>query len=104
MDKAHGTVSFDPNPDKHYLELTNNEESLIKTVSEKSDKVIVILNSPSPMEIGELEDNDNIDAILWIGAPGKKGYYGFANVLTGLSPSGRLPDTYSSDFLDYLRF
>lgn len=101
MDKAHGAVSFDQNPDKHYLELTNNEERLIETVSSRSDKVIVILNSPSPMEIGALEDNDNIDAILWIGAPGKKGYHGFANVMCGAAnPSGRLPDTYAADFLD----
>ena len=100
MDKAHGAVSFDQNPDKHYLELTNNEEKLIETVGAKSDKVIVILNSPSAMEIGELEDNENVDAVLWIGAPGKKGYNGFANVMTGTSPSGRLPDTFAADFLN----
>lgn len=101
MDFDHGAVSFDQNPDKHYLELTNNEEKLIAEVGAKSDKVIVILNSPSPMEIGELEDDDNIDAILWIGSPGKEGYYGVANVLSGAAnPSGRLPDIYAADFLD----
>ena len=101
MDTKHGAVTFDPNPDKHYLELTNNEEKLIDTVAAQSDNVIVVLNSPSPMEIGELEDNDNVDAILWVGAPGKKGYNGVANVIAGAAnPSGRLPDTYAADFLD----
>lgn len=101
MDKAHGTVTFDQNPDKHYLELTNNEEKLIETVGSRSENVIVVLNSPSPMEIGELADNENVDAVLWVGAPGKKGYYGIADVLTGaVSPSGRLPDTYAADFLE----
>ena len=101
MDKAHGAVSFDQNPDKHYLELTNNEEKLIETVGKNSDTLVVILNSPSPMEIGKLADNDNVDAILWIGAPGKAGYKGVANVLTGkANPSGRLPDTYAADFLN----
>lgn len=101
MDTLHGAVTFDPNPDKHYLELTNNEERLIDTVAARSEKVIVVLNSPSPMEIGELEDNTNVDAILWVGAPGKKGYHGVANVISGAAnPSGKLPDTYAADFLD----
>ena len=101
MDKAHGAVTFDQNADKHYLELTNNEEKLIEEVSSRSENVIVVLNSPSPMEIGELEDNDNVDAILWVGAPGKVGYHGIADVLVGeVSPSGRLPDTYAADFLE----
>lgn len=78
------------------LELTTNERDAIKLATDNFDKVIVILNNTSPMEIEELKNNDKIDAILWIGFPGCYGMLGVADVISGkVSPSGALPDTYA---------
>ena len=61
-----------------------------------SDKVIVIINSDNAMEIGELKDDPDVDAILQVGGTGVYGLYGVANVITGeVSPSGHLVDTYA---------
>ena len=98
-----GNVSIYKNADKHYLELSDQEEEVIakaKQYKGSAGKVIVILNSPAPMEMAKLEDDADIDAILWVGAPGKQGYHALGKILVGsVNPSGRLPDTYAADFL-----
>lgn len=79
------------------LELTTNERDIIRVATENFDKVIVLVNAANTMEIKELQDNDEIDAILWIGHPGAFGMLGVCDVLVGeVSPSGGLPDTYAT--------
>ena len=58
------------------LELTTNERDIIRVATENFDKVIVLVNAANTMEIKELQDNDEIDAILWIGHPGAFGMLG----------------------------
>lgn len=58
---------------KHYLMLTDSERALIKMVEEKFDKVVVVLNTSNAMEIEELRDDENIDAIINIDRPGEGG-------------------------------
>ena len=91
----------------HYLQLDQNETDLIKHVcdNENFDKVIILINSGSAMELGFLDDenhyayNEKIKAALWIGNPGGNGNNAVAKVLSGkVNPSGRLPDTYPRDF------
>ena len=54
------------------------------------DKIIVLINSVYPLELGDLEDY-NVDACLWIANPRYYGLPGVANVLTGVAnPSGRI--------------
>ncbi len=84
-------------PGRHYMELTENEEAMIKMVEENFDKIIFIINSSSPMELGFLE-SEKVDGALWIGGPGSTGLNAVANVLAGkTNPSGRLADTYAYD-------
>lgn len=53
------------------------------------------------MELGDLAYDDGIDAIMWVGAPGKTGYHAIGKTLVGeYNPSGRLPDIYAADFLE----
>ena len=100
----HGNVKLFPNADKHYLELTDEEEAVIeaaKAMSGEDGKVIVMINAPSPLELAELQDDPDIDSIMWVGAPGKQGYHAIGKMLVGTyAPSGRLPDTYAVDFLN----
>ncbi len=82
------------------MELTTNERDAIKLATDNFDKVIVLLNTNSAMEIEELKQNEKIGAILWVGHPGCYGVYGIANLLTGESnPSGGLYDLYATDSL-----
>ena len=83
---------------RNILALNDDERALVSYAKEKFDKVVILLHTTHPMEIQELEDDDKIGAILWIGEPGKYGWSGIADVLDGeVSPSGHLPDTFASD-------
>ncbi len=93
------------NKDDHYLQLDQNETDMIKTAAENFDKVVIVLNSPTPMELGFLDDpthyaySEKIGACLWIGTPGNTGIMALGRVLTGdVNPSGRTVDTYARDF------
>ena len=104
MTKEGGSVNkYGINPDKHYLELTDEEEAVFSKAKElrgDSGKVIVVINSNNVMELGKLQDDDNVDAILFVGGPGKTGFYAIGDVLNGtVCPSGRLADTYAADLL-----
>ena len=80
------------------LALSQYERDMIALAKEHSTRVVVLLNADSTMEIGELKEDEGIDAILWIGAPGMYGMLGVADVLSGdVNPSGRLPDTYAAN-------
>lgn len=80
------------------LALTKDEKAILSFAKENFEKVIVLLNCVNPMEIGELANDDGVDAIMWIGFPGNYGTLGIASVLKGeVSPSGALPDVYASN-------
>ncbi len=83
---------------RNILGLSDDEKDLIKYVKDQGtfDKIIVLVNATTTMEIEDLDNDPNIDAIMWIGTPGNYGFYGVADVLNGtVSPSGKLPDTYA---------
>lgn len=84
--------------DEHYLELSKEEKDLIDQVdSMEFDKVVLVLNSSYPFELGFLEEG-KIDAALWIGGPGETGMNAVGSVLSGkVNPSGRTVDTYAYD-------
>ena len=79
------------------LSLSDYERQTIALAKEHSNgKVIVMLNTVAVMEIEELKQDPDIDAILWVGLPGIYGFEGVADVLLGNeSPSGHLVDTYA---------
>lgn len=83
---------------KDPLGLSNREREMINMAKSKGDKVVVLINSNSPMEIDELKHDDGIDAILWIGTTGTYGMSAVPKILDGtINPSGKLPDTYAAD-------
>lgn len=80
----------------HGLGIQESERAVIEEVKANFSKVIVLINSDYAMEIDDLKEDSDIDAILWIGGTGVNGIYGVADVLVGnASPSGRLADTYA---------
>ncbi len=98
MSGAEGAYS----PDDHYLRLDKNERDLIDSVcSYGFDKVIVLLNVGTTMELGLLENNEKVDAILQIGYPGINGAVAIGEILCGkVNPSAKTPDTYAADFTE----
>lgn len=64
-------------------------------------KIVVLINSPYAMELGFVDDAAfGIDAALWIGGTGLKGFAGVAGLLAGKAdPSGHFVDTYAADSL-----
>ena len=88
----------------HELQLSDRERETIRIAKANSDKVVVVLESSNVMEIGELaaaEGDLAVDAIVWMGGAGAKGFRGLAEVLTGeVNPSGHLPDTWMASIFD----
>lgn len=83
------------------LSLHESEKSMLEMVmsSGKFGKVVVLLNTPSAMDLGWLETY-HIDACLWMGTPGNYGLTAVVNLLVGkANPSGRLVDTYAANSL-----
>lgn len=82
-----------------YLQLSEDELGLLDFCNKNYDKTIVLINSSTPIELGEIEQEEyGVDACLWIGHPGEAGLVGVTQVLTGdVNPSGHLVDTYAYD-------
>lgn len=84
-------------PDGYY-ELTDTELSLVAEAGRLCGKLVVIINSPSPMAIHSLKTDANVDAILQVGGLGALGTKSIGNILSGaVNPSGKLIDTYAAD-------
>ncbi len=83
-----------------YYELSDIERALLKEAKSNFDKVIVIVNSPSPLAIEDLKQDEQIDAILIAGGLGMNGTYSIGKILNGeVNPSGHLVDTYAVNSL-----
>ncbi len=89
----------------HYLQLDQNEADMLAEASANFDKVIVVINSSSTLELGFLDDpthyayHENIVGAVWMGHPGSSGATALGKILTGeVVPSGRTVDTYVRNF------
>ena len=86
----------------HILEPQDNELALVKHVKQYFDKVIILVNSASPMELGLFDDETSeyaVDGILWIGYGGYNGIMALGEVIRGTdTPTGRTSDIYPRDF------
>ncbi len=86
-------------------ELTTAEETLLKNVSSRFDKVIVVLNTGTPIDMtwtqGSIEGID-VDAVLYSGYGGYYGGYGIVDTIMGMvNPSGKTTSTWAKDIYDY---
>ncbi len=81
--------------------LTELERDMLKKVRDSFEKVVVLLNVGSLIDIEYIESLD-VDALLYVWQGGMVGGTGTAAVLTGdVSPSGKLPDTIAYSIEDY---
>ena len=94
----------DPISERHYLELSRNEEDLLNMIEENFDTVIVLINSGNAFECARLESDPQVNAVIWMGTPGANGTAAIGKILKGeVCPSGRTVDTWERDFTNFLR-
>lgn len=83
----------------HSLQLDSVQFDLIDYAAQNFDKVVVLVNNCTPIEIAAIQKNANVDAILNIGEPGDNGFGALGEVVVGnVNPSGRTVDTWAVDF------
>ena len=89
----------DLDPSKHYLELSNRERATLTALNQQFDNIIVIINSASAMELGFLDEYENIRAcVLLSGGPGQTGFDALGELLTGKANfSGKTADIFLKD-------
>ena len=101
--KRNANTSVDTS--RHYLEISTEEEALLKYVGENFENVIVIVNSTNTMELDFVDTIPGIDACLVVGATGTRAAEAIPSVLYGeVSPSGRFTDTYAYDMASNVNF
>lgn len=82
-----------------YLEISEEEEEMIRNVAASHENVIVIINSTNVMELGFLDTIEGIDACLIVGGTGINAASVLPEIIYGeISPSGKLADTYAYEF------
>ncbi|WNM25167.1 glycoside hydrolase family 3 C-terminal domain-containing protein [Demequina capsici] len=86
-------------PGTHQLELNQDEKDLVALAEDSFDTVIVVVNASTTLEMGDLQNDPRIDAILLAGSPGATGFNAVGSILAGdVNPSGRTVDTWAADF------
>ena len=83
---GHFGVEYGQSDTKHYLELSDDEEDMLSMVCDNFDNVVVLINAINPMELGFLDEYDNIKSALWIGGPGSTGIMALGDILWASSP------------------
>jgi len=78
---------------RDYFQISATERALVnRAIAEDSNNgnVILVVNSSTPMQIGEFYRNAGIGAILIVGEIGSRGANSLGNILVGnVNPSGR---------------
>lgn len=87
-----------PDNTRHFLEISTEEEELLRYCGEKFENVIVLLNVANAFECGFLDTIPGIDACLYIGFTGTRGAAAIPSLLYGdVSPSGKTVDIFPYD-------
>lgn len=83
---------------QHYLELNNRERELLEEICGRFENVIVVVNANNTMELGFIEEYDQIKGAVWCAGAGQTGFNALGSILRGeVNPSGRTPDTFAAD-------
>ncbi|MET2011083.1 glycoside hydrolase family 3 C-terminal domain-containing protein [Microbacterium chocolatum] len=86
-------------PGQHQLELNQDERELLELTKENFETVVVVVNASTTLELGDLQRDPGIDAILLAGSPGASAFNALGSILVGdVNPSGRTVDLWAADF------
>lgn len=105
MDMAN--AGYDNNSDEyddfsagdHYLQLSQTEKDMIEMVCDNFDTVILLVNSGNTMELGFVDDYEQIKSVIWCPGPGNVGFDALGEILRGtVNPSGKTTDTFAYNY------
>lgn len=92
------TQEDDLDASRSFLELTHRESAMVEEVADSFENVIVVVNSAQAMELGWVDDYENINAVIWCPSPGEVGFKALGRIINGeVNPSGHLVDTFVYD-------
>lgn len=87
-------------PGEHYLELSVTEEQMVDLVCSEFDNVIVIINANNTMELGWVDEYEQIKSVLLAPGGGMTGFAALGEILNGsVNPSGKTADTYVKNLM-----
>ena len=91
---------------RHDLQISEEEEALLRFARANFQKTIVIINSTNSFQMDFLESIEGIDAAILIGPSGTQGADIIAKALygDGIVPSGHLADTLPYDFTENVAY
>ena len=88
----------DLDADKSYLELSNREIAMLNEVNRNFRNIIVIINASNPMELGFVNEYENISGVIWCPGAGQTGFNALGKILDGeVNPSGKTGDIFVYD-------
>ncbi len=94
--------NYDRFEEKGDFYLSDNEEALIKNLTENFKNTVVVLNVCGMMDLSFIKENDKITAAIYAGLNGMEGAQAVANIIMGkVNPSGKLIDSFAKNYLDY---
>lgn len=83
---------------EHYLQLSQTEEDMLALVCDNFDNVVVVYNGANAMELGFLNEYEQIKGALWCPGTGQSGFNALGKILSGeVNPSGKTSDTFVAD-------
>ncbi len=98
----YSSESYDRLAEKGDFYLTDEEEALVKDVTDRFCHSVVVLNVGGMVDVSWARSNPKIDAVLLAWQAGMEGCCAAADILCGdVNPSGRLTDTFAEKFSDY---
>ena len=87
-------------PGESYLELSVTEEELVEKVCSEFDNVIVVVNANNAMELGWVDEYEQIKSVILAPGAGETGFEALGEIINGsVNPSGKTADTYVKDLL-----
>ena len=103
-DEPRDMAAFGGEPGQHYLEPDKTELEVIAYLNEHFENVIILINCNNTIELGWINNYENIKAVINFPGAGRTGTYGLGYMLTGcdvngaeFSASGHLVDTWVYD-------
>ena len=82
--------------------LSDEEHAILADICRDYRDVVVLINAGGVVDLGFMDEFDNIRGLMVISQPGMEGGNAVAEVLTGtVSPCGKLTDTWALRYADY---
>lgn len=83
---------------EHYLQLSQTEKDMVELVCNNFNNVLVIYNGANTMELGFVNDYEQIQGVIWCPGTGQSGFKALGEIIAGESnPSGKTSDTFVKD-------